>query len=572
MAGAGAESAAGRQGGLWLEAAVFAARQRVAGLWNGTRPRRALLSRPKVDGFAAFPHDPRPANPELGLAILNGAWKLGGETLTVGRGGDPWNRPSPSRPFAEDLHGFCWLKHLLATGDEGAREGLRLLAGWRSVFGRWNSFSWSGAVLERRVINLACGLGALTEKASEAEIEGFANLLARQARMLLQTSDPAWRKAERTVAAGVAAAALAGKPGDRLLARVAVRLDSLLPEVVLPDGGHISRAPQAGLELLLDLLALDDACVRRGVQTPDEALRAIDRLRASIRFFTLRDGALACFQGGESAPPALIAAARAAAEPDLIGEAPPPPSQARHVRYQRMSGRVLEVMVDAGPPAARPWSATATAQPAAIEIVCGKDRLVTNAGWSPRAPGAQPSRLTDSGSTVSLGNLSAGAPLAGWRARALGPLLVGGPRTVEVKRTAATGSGVWLDLAHDGWVERFGLTHERRLYLDLEADELRGEDLFTAVRPGRSRVIPFVAHFQLAPEVTAVLARDKQSVLLRGRSDKGWWLRNDANEVRIEPATHFQDGRRAPTLQVKLMGHVHTDKGGRVRWKLVAVE
>ena len=47
---------------------------------------------------------------------------------------------------------------------------------------------------------------------------------------------------------------------------------------MLPDGGHVSRSPEAGLELLLDLLSLDDAFGHRGLEVPAEASRAIDRL------------------------------------------------------------------------------------------------------------------------------------------------------------------------------------------------------------------------------------------------------------------------------------------------------
>ncbi len=346
------------------------------------------------------------------------------------------------------------------------------------------------------------------------------------------------------------------------------RIGRAVAASVLPDGGHASRAPEAALQLLLDLLALDDGWTQRGYQVPDEAVRAIDRLTAALRFFTLPDGRLACFQGGEQSEPMLIAAARAHDDAEASG----PPSHAPHSGYQRLEGRSIQVMMDVGRPAPAPWNVSACAQAGAIEVVCGKDRLVTNSGWSLRAPWAQALRLTDGGSTVSLAHESAGAPLGGWPARLLGPRLVGGPAQVEVRRASAE-AGVWLDFSHDGWAGRVGLMHERRLYLDFAADELRGEDQFTATGPPRaSRVIPYAVHFHLPPEVEAVLARDHRSVLLRGPSAKGWWLRNDAVDVRVEPAVCFRHGQQVATRQVVLLGHVHVDKGGRVRWKLTAAE
>jgi uncharacterized heparinase superfamily protein len=559
----------GRRSASWLEAASAAAGRLLREEWFASPLHRLAQARPRADGFAAFPKDLRPASPDRGRAVLRGEFVLAGQSMTVGPEGDPFNRASPSRPFAVELHGFVWLPHLLAVGEEGAREALRLIEAWRRGFGKWNSFAWGAEPLERRTYNLACAMGALTARASEAEVESLANLLARHARQLLACRDPVWRAAERAVVLGVVAGVLSGPAGERLLARTRRRIERLLAASVLPDGGHASRSPEAGLELLLDLLSLDDAFGHRGLDVPAEVSRAIDRLTAALRFFTLPDGRLACFQGGEEADPVRILAARVREET----EAPEPPHHAPHAGYQRLIGPSIQVMVDAGAPAPDPWSACACAQTAAIEVVCGGDRLITNAGWSPRVAAGQALRLTDGASTTSIGHESAGEPVRGWRAKALGPRLVGGPSRVEAKRMAAPGSGVWLELEHDGWLARFGLMHARRLYVDLAKDELRGEDQFSPARTGgEARVVPYVAHFHLAPEVDAVVARDHRSVLLRGASGKGWWLRNDAVDVHVEPAVHYRDGQQIPTRQVVLMGHLRADRGGRVRWKLAPME
>ncbi len=551
-----------------LPGAVFAAvGRRTVELWFGAAPHRLMLAGPKAKAFAASPQDFRPASPALGRGVLGGVWDFGAGVLSVGQGGDPWNRPSPSRAFAEALHRFDWLGSLVATGEDGAREALRQIEDWRQVFGGWNAFSWGAEILERRTFNLACAMGALTPIASELEIEQLAGLLTRHVRQLLLVRDPAWRVAERAVVAGVAAAALAGKPGSRLLARAVARIGRALPETVLADGGHVSRSPEAGMELLFDILAFDDVCAQRGLETPPEAARALDRLTAAMRFFTLPDGRLACFQGGEQSDPVRVAAARAHDDAEAAG----PPPHAPHAGYQRLIGRSIQVMMDAGTIAPAPWSATACAQPGAIEVVCGADRLITNAGWSPRAPDAQAHRLTDASSTAALGHQTTARPISGWEGKLLGPRLAGGPGDVEVKRNAAE-SGLWLDFSHDGWVAGFGLLHRRRLFLDLVADELRGEDQFEPQGHPSARVVPYTIRFHAGPEVEVVLARDNQSVLLRGPSQKGWWLRNDAVEVRVEPSVHFHNGRPLHARQVVLMGHLHADKGGRVRWKLTAVE
>jgi uncharacterized heparinase superfamily protein len=142
----------------------------------------------------------------------------------------------------------------------------------------------------------------------------------------------------------------------------------------------------------------------------------------------------------------------------------------------------------------------------------------------------------------------------------------------EGRRHEAKGA-VWLELAHDGWARRFGLRHERKLYLDAVADELRGEDRLVplAARGGADgrRFVPFLVRFHLAPQVSALIARDKTSVLLKAEGEEtGWWLRSDALEATLAPSTRHQDGQIRHGPQIVLRGQARLDEGARVRWKL----
>ena len=561
---------AGAPAALMISAAFAGAREACLREWRGSPPHLWGLARPAAQGFAGAPHDPRPAQASVGVALAAGVFAFDDAALHMPPGADPWNVASPSRRFAIWLHRFDWLRDLLAVGEPGLREGLRLTLEWRRVFGRWNDFAWSAAILERRVINLACAGRALASVASDAEVAALAMLLARQARHVLAYSTPDARRTERLVAAGVAGVALAGPAGERLMQATLARLGPLLDQVVLPDGGHATRSPQAGLELLFDLLTLDEGLSQRGKAPPEGLSRAIDRLSAGLRFFTLADGRLAAFQGGEASTPARLAAARAHELAE--GSVPAAPlREAPHSGYQRLDSPTIQVIADAGTPARGPLSLGACGQALAIEVICGRDRLITNCAWSPQAVGPSALRLASGGSTASIGDGAAGAPLRGFLARALGPRLEGGPSKVIVHRREAE-TGVWVDLEHDGWLRRHGLMHERRLFLDLLRGELRGEDRFVPAAGAGGRLTPVNIHFHLQADTRASLARDQRSVLLRGASNTGWWLRNDAAEVSIEPSVHFVDGRPHTSSQVVLRGRLRADRGGRVRWKIALVE
>jgi len=519
--------------------------------WRASEPYRWLIAGPRPDGFGIQPRDFRPADADLGRTILAGAFVLEGATLAVGARGDPWDRPSPNRSFAEALHRFDWLPHLIAAGPEGAAEALRLALEWRRVFGRWNSFAWTPEIMARRVYNLACAGPLLAARASEAETAQLATDLARQARDLLAPGGSA-DAAERTVCAAIAGAALRGPAGRRLLARALGKASRALDFTVAADGGHASRRADLGLELLFDLQTLDEALIQRGQAAPDAVQRAIDRLAAAVRFSTLADGTLAAFHGGRTRTAPYVAAVRAQ---DETGDRP---TATELGGRQRLDARNLQVMADVASPPAGPWSLTASAQPLAIEVLANDRRLF--------GPGA--GRSLAEGPTVEVGEEGFGRVLAGFAARVLGPRLVDADVLVDVQRHEAPGA-VWLDLAHHGWMRRYGLMHQRRLYLDLRAGELRGEDRLTptakAQGPDGRHFVSYALRFPLSPGVRALVSQDRRSVLLRieGASD-GWILRNDTLDIALEPLAR----RGQPGSQLVLRGQRRADSGARVRWKL----
>jgi len=522
----------------------------------------------RVSAFAAAPRDFRPVEPHGGKGVLAGRYALAGSSMDVGPGGDPWNRPTPTRAHAVELHAFAWLPGLMQEGERGAREALRLTLAWAEAFVRWSPFAWGEETLPRRLYRLSCAARRLSAVATEEERARLADLIARQARQLLRPPGSVAGRAERLTAVAVAGCVLAGPVGAALRAKALGRLPRALDQTVGPDGGHASRSAEAGLELLLDLLTLDDALAQLSESPPPAMTAAVRRLLAGLRVFTLPDGRLASFQGGGPSHPARVAAARAG---DEASGGPTLPTAQSAGGLVRVAGPLLTVAADAGPPPRGRWSGAGCAQPLALEIVCGRDRLVTGCGWTPRAADRQGLRLTPGHSTLTLGESSLGEPLAGWKGDLLGPRLVAHDYAVSHDLREGEGA-VWLELEHDGWVQAYGLKHQRRLYLDQRLDELRAEErLFPA--EGQSGVVrpiaaPYAVRFHLEPGVQASLARDRRSILLRGQSGRGWWFRTDGPDVAIEPSVHVEDGLTRRSLQIVVRGSARTDGETKVRWKL----
>ena len=551
-------------GGTTALAVAIAIRNWVGRLWAGSTFYGWMLSGPAPEGLLAAPRDPRPADPVAGREILAGRFALAGSVLDTQGRGDPWDQPNPSERFALALHRMDWLADLLAVGPQAHEEALRLILDWSRVFGRWNQFSWSPPVLQKRVLNLSFAVGIIGPSAAQPDQDHMGRELARQARHLLWTPCEPALAAERAAVVAICGTALFGAAGEKLLDQGLNWLDHALPHTVHADGGHASRSPQAALELARLLRTLDQALGKRGMVGSDIMIGTVDRLAGVARFFALVDGSIPQFQGGESCEDS---AAERLLSPEDAKVWPEPRNG-----YHRLDGAALQVVVDAAAPATGSWSQAACSQPLAFEALARGRRLIVNSGWSPQALGPQAMRMSDSASTLSLGDGGCGAPLRGWRSRALGPRLMGSAGAVEVRRHEAEGAA-WLEMSHENWAKRHRMRHERRLFLDMIGDELRGEDRLTpmgdsAAAAGR-RFIPYTIRFHVHPQVSVSLARDGKSALLRVAGDEGAWrLRSDAQETAVEASGYFKGGVARRTQQVVLRGHVRADAGTKVRWKL----
>ncbi len=505
-----------------------------------------------AERLAITPRDFRPADVARGERLLAGLFEFGGETMDLGAGGDPWSGATPSRQFAAALHGFGWIRDLVAVGEPGAREALRLWLEWRRAFAKPGGFAWTPRLLERRVFNLACAAGELTLLASDAECAALVEALTTGARRLVGERDEPARALERVAVAALAAAASPSKSGGALQERCLKQLARLIPQAVLRDGVHASRSPERGLELLFDLLALDDVLSQRGAPAPLEMSRAIDRLSAATRFFALDDGRLATFHGGEGSTRARVAAALS-----LDPDAGPPSRSAPYGLYHRVEGGGVQVMADVGRQPEAAWSEEACSQLGALAVLGDGRRLVLGSSASAKAELDAARRGPAGGSCLQLAEEWPGIDLRREQ-------LTGGPREVKVERRQHEHE-IWLEVAHAGWT---GLSATRRLYLDTRAGDLRGEDALEPEGRGRRDAVELTIRFHLAPDVAASVAADGRSALLRPAGGRGWRLRSDAEGLRLAPGVAFDDGAPRTTQVLMLTGLATPKDGARVRWRL----
>jgi uncharacterized heparinase superfamily protein len=243
-----------------------------------------------------------------------------------------------------------------------------------------------------------------------------------------------------------------------------------------------------------------------------------------------------------------------------------PAPSATYSGYERVQAGTSLLLVDSGAPPPIAYSAQAHAGTLSFEFSRGKQRIVINCG----APAARhldlrrAARRTAAHSAAVLNEESSSR----FSSAAADAQIVSGPRIVACRRHEPSDGSTVLQMSHDGYVRRHGLTHERSIRLSRDGYVLEGLDRFTGT-PLRAD-LPFSVRFHLHHAVV-VHATDRRSALdLRLPDDEIW--RFEANRaIELEESVHLSDvfGSRA-THQLVLAGKAEGTSPAKWRFSLLA--
>ncbi|MBZ9937450.1 heparinase II/III family protein [Mesorhizobium sp. BR1-1-16] len=509
---------------------------------------------PVPDRLLIAPTDLRTADPTIAHDIYAGRYVFSGEAVDVA-GFSVFEIEAPSRSWAAALHGFGWLRHLRASELTVSRSNARaLIDEWIRFQKSHDPVARDPVVTARRIASWLAQTPLLLEGCDHGFYRRFMRALTRQVRQLRRVvHDVPPGRPRLAVTMALAAAALSLADQNRFVRQASRYVDQELARQILPDGGHIGRNPAAVLDILVDLLPLRQAFTARGLQPSPVLLGAIDRMMPMLRFFRLGDGSFAKFNGMGETQLGLLATVLA--HDDARGA---PLRNAPHSGYQRLEAGETIIVMDTGAAPAPALSTEAHAGCLSFELSVGRQPLVVNCGIpGPGAPALRRlARTTAAHSTVTLNDTSSCRFLTGGLlAHRLGEIVIAGPRMVESSRQEERGQ-TFVTAAHDGYVGRFGIRHERRLFLPREGTRLDGVDSFTSLNGGpvaRGGKDAFAIRFHLHPAVKASRIKAGQAVLLALPDGSGWEFEAAGHDVLIEESIRLSDirgSRRAEQIVV----------------------
>lgn len=508
------------------------------------------------------PADPIPGDADAGAAILGGRIIHQGESIEVER--VDFSDLDVSRPFADHLQSFAWLRDLAAAGPRSlvAPVAELLVRQWLGVHGNHVSEAgWRPDLWGRRTLFWTAYAPLILSSGDLVYRSAVLNGLARGARHLDRGADKAPQGLQRIAAwSGVVAAGLLIPGGDMRLTHGEAGLARALSLALGGDGGLASRSPVAQLELI-ELLAQLRATYAARRKDPHEAMSdALARAVPALLGVTMGDGGLSSWQGGAPVPPKRIAAAIEAS-----GVRTRPLRQAREWGYQRVHSGQSVLVLDAAPPPVSRVASGGCASTLAFELSDGPHRLIVNCGGG-RGGMTLPNELSEglrttaAHSTLVIADSNSTAiHLDGSLGRGVGEVELDRHEQENVSR---------IEASHDGYVRRHGFLHRRQLMLSSDGRELRGEDVLLPARRRKPATRVFAIRFHLAPGVEVTSTADGMGALLRIAEGALWQFRSRGGLLGVEESLWIDPaGRPRPTTQLVVTGEAPAG-GASVGWLL----
>jgi len=488
------------------------------------------------DQLGPLPRELRAGDALIANQLFQGQWNFAGVSDQIPNG-SPWAIDEADPAWLAELHGFAWLRHFaVAGGDTAKRHARALIRDWIERHRGPAGLGWRPDVLGRRLFSWLAHAGFVIEGAEPGFRPIFLGSLVAQGRHLARAAALAPAGETRLAAAAALVAASRALPGLDRGGRGRRMLERELSAQLLGDGGHAARNPSVLLSVLADLVAVT-LLWQSEAEAPPAVVNAVHRMAPMLRFFRHGDGGLSLFNGSIEEDPATIDRVLELADAD--GQ---PPTGAPDSGFQRLSARRALVLLDSG-------SGGAHAGALSFEFSVAKERVIVNCGAGSSADWHIAAAHTAAHSTLTLSDTSSAEP--------------GQTIAVAIERTEADGN-LWLDLAHEGYLAAFGLTHRRRVWLAASGEDLRGEDRLVA-RPGATPApANFAVRFHLHPDIKAALVQNGVAVLLQTSGGIGFRFRASGGRLALEDSVYL--GQRQ-SRQIVILG---TAEGSdtMVKWAL----
>jgi uncharacterized heparinase superfamily protein len=448
-------------------------------------------------------------------------------------------------PYFTKIHQFDFLSDLKALGGDIGRKTARLLTqAWMDDFEKYHHATWSPTITAHRLVNWMTVYPYAFETATDEFIDDLHASIYKQFQHLHHSLDhdtDATPYERFDILWGLIVIAnhcpqLATHHFDSWLHL----LKGAVEDISNPDDGLITPNLDQWVIFASQLLTLKQSLSSTHIKIPLWLDKRIETITRALNLFNRGDKALPSFHGTLSMPKNDL---------DKL-------TRLSNIRLRRTD----TVFKDSGYSAIRKGKTTAIinhgigihASPNAFELSHGPHPLIVNCGTHITDPQwADSLRGINAHSTVSIDGLEPDYDL-------IAPMNV----TME----SMNGACLWCGTC-EGYKKSHHVTHTRRLYLDKDGYDFRGEDLL--VRSFALKPITAMARFHLHPSVKASLIKNGTAILIQIPSGAGWIFEAAHCLIALEPSVYTgADGLTVRKTSQIILTAAMDDLSHQIKWAI----
>lgn len=518
---------------------------------------RAASRRPSATVFTYQPQPQAIGDYTRGLRLLDNQIVyendiLGNSETSI------WDIQAPNAFLRRELQKFAWLDDLAAVNTKAADAKMcENLASWQARYGEGTGLGWDLETVGWRLIRLITHAPDLMSGEGAMKSVDFFKLLTVHTEVLksLPRRDVS-ANAVFTALTGWLFAAISLDKYQKDIERAASAIGEACQSYIDENGDTKARCPERAADILVLLAWAKIVLEARNYSLHVGHESTLLKLGRHVRALRFSNHELLVAQGGEPGNVKMIDRALG------VIKLPPQGADPRPLGFFRFEHSGLYGFVDAASPNFGPLSQNAHASTAAIFVYDRLYPLVVSKGSALNFSMNERVKCQETAahSTLEFHDQSSAVlqpPNMDGNGAIRGATVTKAPKILETAYEE-TPESTLFSCKHDGYIEKYGLTHERKLSIDRDGKYFAGIDILRAegkaetarleshLEPRGGNGLPIKIYFHIGPEITPKIDMQGEAVSMCLPDGTVWVFRQNGGTIRLEPAKLYPHDRLKP--------------------------
>ena len=497
-------------------------------------------------------NDPWEGDVQIGRDILKGYISFFGETINYKS--SIWGGNNSTTLWKEELHSFNWIKDIRAVGTNKARSFLRKsVYDWVLQYNKWSLREWRSDIIGKRLYSLLGNFNFFCSSADDNFQKLMLESLFKQGNHLIKNKLQDISGYDRIFAIkGLIAVSITY---TKLSSYLDFSVKLLLSEIsiqVLDDGSHYLKSPSKHSEFLQNLIDIRSYLAEAKYKTPKNINDCILKMASVLKFYKNGGETLATFNNSRHISKKLLNQIILRANSKLKI-----PDSLTCSGFQKISQNKVNFFMDCGPPVKEDTYAGSLS----FELSIGKSQMIVNCGspYINNKVWTEAMKSTAAHSTLSIDNINSSDIFFNKRKKKSRIANVWSQRRKQ-------GNCHWIDAAHSGYKDIFGLIHSRKIHIDSEKKIIRGQDYLSRSNKIYQKISKkYYLRFHLFPDVEVNVTGSKKKAILRLADGTGWEFICSEPRIEIKESIYLgQEQKISKNSHILVSSPIIPEK--KIRW------